>query len=336
MFLQDELTDHTPCRHGSITQRIYMPLPSGLGLESLPEPVGGDGIIYPAAVIYTAAMCIQEVFDVVQISASGMEINVENILSVTAMCCQKQGRSQTQEFSTPNAGKGDVRIISDSSKCSAKEEADGRGANEAAASIVALRIEWIASPLSDMIADCVISTITQALSAPAMLIAAASSQSRKIITDPVSSMQMNGVESTPGIQTGQKSDELKPPVGASVDALVGSCGESSSEHIAMTINNSIFHDRNAVLTADHDAIVGSQSDIVRRMKLGLVDPRRDIRHLGNRASKVQAENTKLHSNKRLKMSREGDNAGIDILRRRRLERVCSAILQLPRGKQVFT
>jgi hypothetical protein len=145
----DEMPKYTMCRRGRIQQRILVPIPPGLGFSASSASVGLNDMLLMSdqgqkeskfktpAVLVTLAPFIGEVFDSVVFDFSSVHsrqctLVVEDIVSL-------------YEVSSSGANSSSIRSIA---------------------------ITWNASPLADTVADCIVSLVTQMLSAQYLLLGA--------------------------------------------------------------------------------------------------------------------------------------------------------------------
>ncbi len=131
----DELSQHSACRVGRVAQRILVPIPEGL-LSTANKANTSDRTVLLAMMPY-----LEEMFDFISTSES-------------------LGEADEAQFNV---------LVQGNITLSEVKQSKGSIGPSSGALVSAIAVEWEASPSTDMIADCVIGILLQALSAPSLL-----------------------------------------------------------------------------------------------------------------------------------------------------------------------
>ena len=144
VFAASDLHQFTPYRRGKVYERIIIPFPTYLPLSDIlivDEKENDDNTVLASPVLTMAALILGEVFDKICAAPEGTALLVEDLITVSLL------------FDS-NAGDGSRKSV-------------------------AYGVQWEGTPVSDMAADCIVGVLTEALSAPSLLLSTATSLGKR-------------------------------------------------------------------------------------------------------------------------------------------------------------
>ena len=165
VFAASDLHTYTPYRRGTIYERLIIPLPAYLPAEVDNTSDMKDGLASP--ILTMAALILGEVFDKICTAHKGTTLLIEDLIYVTLL----YDNSGSSSSSSSSSGSSSMKPV-------------------------AYAIEWEGSPVADMAADCIVGVLSEALSAPSLLLSTATNLGKR---------QMDGFSSK--VKSEQEHDE---------------------------------------------------------------------------------------------------------------------------------